>query len=63
MTQINRVPGVSFLSRKRELGYVYNKFLETYYPNSDRKYFPETYLLPEQLEEYKKVHKVDKNNR
>ena len=27
------------------------------------KYFPETYLLPEQLEDYKRIHKVSNINR
>ena len=52
------MPGVSFLARKRELGYVLNRYSDTYFEAGESKYFPETFLIPEQLEEYKRVHKV-----
>ena len=48
------------MGRKRELAYVLNKYSRLYYGEGSMKYFPETYMLPEQLEEYKRVHKVVK---
>ena len=55
------MPGVSFLARKRELGYILNKFKEVYYSDVEggARYFPETFLIPEQFEDYKRIHKVD----
>jgi hypothetical protein len=47
------------MARKRELSYILNKYQELFYEETDRKYFPETYLIPEQLEDYKKIHRVD----
>lgn len=56
--QVNKVPGVSFLSRKRELSYILNKYGRLYHGEGGMDYFPETFLLPEQLDDYKRVHKV-----
>lgn len=47
------------MARKRELGYVLNKYKDLYYDDSNDRYFPETFLIPEQLDEYKRTHKVD----
>ena len=52
---MNRIPGMNFLARKRENFYCINKF-KSYFPNLT-KYFPETFLIPEDLEDYKKAHK------
>lgn len=61
-SMINKAPGVSFLARKRELSYVFNKYTRLYYGDGGMPYFPETFLLPEQLADYKRVHKVASDN-
>jgi hypothetical protein len=45
---------MNFLARKRENFYTINKF-RSYY-NLDDKFFPETFLIPEDLEDYKEAH-------
>lgn len=46
------------MSRKRELAYILNKYGRLYHGEGGMNYFPETFLLPEQLEDYKRTHKV-----
>lgn len=46
----NRIPGAKELSHKKEMGYYINKFKE-YYPEVFT-FFPRTFLLPEQQEEF-----------
>jgi tubulin polyglutamylase TTLL11 len=54
-TLINRIPGIRFLSRKREHFFILNKYRDLMMQDCN-KYFPETYLIPEDYSEYKKVH-------
>lgn len=40
------------------MAYILNKFKDFYYESDSYRFFPETYLIPEQMELYKKTHKV-----
>jgi hypothetical protein len=54
-TLINRIPGVRLVAQKREHFFIINKYKNLFMPNSD-KYFPETFLIPEDYQTYKKIH-------
>ena len=52
---VNRLPGMTDLAHKKTTGYFLNKFRE-YFP-SEFKFYPRTFLLPEQLNEFEKYFK------
>ena len=54
-TLINRIPGISFLARKREHFFVLNKY-KNLMMKGQKKYFPETFLIPEDYSDYKRAH-------
>jgi hypothetical protein len=57
----NRMPGMAELAHKKTSGYYLNKFRE-YFPD-EFDFFPRTFLIPEQYEEFEeffKSHKHDK---
>lgn len=56
-TLINRIPGIRFLARKREHFFVINKYKELFM-EGESKYFPETFLIPEDYNHYKRVHQA-----
>lgn len=53
---MNRIPGVNFLARKRENFYLINRF-KAYFMEDRHKYFPETFLIPEDYDDYVETHK------
>ena len=56
-TLVNRIAGVSFLARKREHFFIFNKY-KKYFEDLEDRYFPETFLIPEDYSIYKQVHSV-----
>lgn len=57
--RVNRIPGMTELSHKRETSYYLNKFQEFYPENFD--FYPKTFLIPgnfSQLKEFRKNNKV-----
>ena len=56
---INRLPGMKELCKKKSTGFVLNKFYE-YFPN-DFKFFPRTFLYPEDFDKFKKLFKKKEN--
>jgi tubulin polyglutamylase TTLL11 len=55
---VNRFPGMSDLCDKKTSGYYLNKFRE-YFPE-EFDFFPRTFLLPEELEEFESQSKKTK---
>lgn len=57
---VNRIPGMQELAHKKETGYFLNKFRE-YFPE-EFDFFPRTFLIPEELEEFEVFFKENSTN-
>jgi len=55
----NRFPGMRDLAHKTQTGFFLNKFRE-YFPD-DFDFFPRSFIIPEQYDQFEKVFKSEKN--
>jgi hypothetical protein len=54
VTLVNRIPGIGFLALKREHFYILNRYRKSYFDKP--KYFPHTFLVPEDFSSYEEYH-------
>ena len=54
---VNKIPGMGIIAHKTEHFELINQYVKEN-PEIEGKYFPKTFILPDQLEEYKSSHKV-----